>query len=83
MKLLLWAVIAALIVAWIMREKKTSGTMRDARQDAARATRSLGEPQQMVQCAECGLYLPASEAIAGPSGKVFCGEEHRLQHAAR
>lgn len=81
MKFLLWAVIIALVVMWIMREKKTSGAVHGTRQDTG--CEALPDPQPMIQCAECGLHLPASEALAGPHGKVFCSEEHRLRHAGR
>jgi uncharacterized protein len=34
--------------------------------------------EQMVQCAQCGIHFPKSEAIqARGSGKVFCCTEHR------
>ena len=81
MKFLVWGVIIALVVMWIIREKKTSGAVHDARQGTGRE--ALPEPQPMIQCAECGLHLPASEALAGPRGTVFCSEEHRLRHAGR
>ena len=81
MKFLLWAVIIGLVVIWIIREKKVSSAVHDARQGNGRE--GLLEPQQMMQCAECGLHLPASEALAGPRGTVFCSEEHRLRYAGR
>ena len=31
--------------------------------------------EQMVSCAKCGVYVPASEAIFR-TGKVYCCEEH-------
>jgi uncharacterized protein len=31
----------------------------------------------MVRCAHCGLHLPATEAIAGPGGAVYCSTAHR------
>jgi uncharacterized protein len=30
----------------------------------------------MVACAQCGVHLPASDALPGRGG-VFCGEDHR------
>jgi uncharacterized protein len=33
-------------------------------------------PEQMVNCAHCGLYLPQSEAIR-EGDKFFCCTEHR------
>lgn len=38
--------------------------------------------EQMVQCAQCGIHFPKSEAIqARGTGKVFCCTEHRELHA--
>ncbi len=31
---------------------------------------------QMVECAHCGLHLPAGDAVAAGS-RVFCSEAHR------
>jgi uncharacterized protein len=37
--------------------------------------------EQMVQCAQCGIHFPKSEAIqARGTGKVFCCIEHRELH---
>lgn len=34
-------------------------------------------PQAMVECAHCGLHLPAAEAVLeGPH--VYCSDAHRL-----
>ncbi|RXZ36401.1 hypothetical protein D9O50_07690 [Oxalobacteraceae bacterium CAVE-383] len=38
--------------------------------------------EQMVQCAQCGIHFPKSEAIqARGTGRVFCCTEHRELHA--
>jgi uncharacterized protein len=34
--------------------------------------------EQMVACARCGVYVPASEAVFR-TGKVYCCEEHSIQ----
>jgi uncharacterized protein len=34
-------------------------------------------PQVMVECAHCGLHLPASDAVLEGS-HVFCSDKHRL-----
>jgi uncharacterized protein len=37
--------------------------------------------EHMVQCAQCGIHFPKSEAIrARGTGKVFCCVEHRELH---
>jgi uncharacterized protein len=36
----------------------------------------------MLQCAHCGTYVPASEAVRNPAGAVFCSDAHRLLHSS-
>ncbi|MEO6280205.1 PP0621 family protein [Roseateles sp.] len=40
------------------------------------------KPQAMLRCAECGMHLPADEALPGKGG-VFCSSAHRSSHEAR
>jgi len=81
-------VLAVLWVAiWLWRKNRRE-EMRDAmRERAAKAQQqqqrtAAGTPQAMVRCAHCGLHLPATEAIADPSGAVYCSTAHR-EAAAR
>ena len=83
MKLLVWLVIIAAVVMWFVRAKKAL-----FRSDAAQAKRSSQKAsgrgaETMLQCAQCGVHFPASEAVGGANGAVFCSEQHRFQHAAR
>jgi uncharacterized protein len=39
-------------------------------------------PQSMLRCAECGIHLPADEALPGKGG-VFCSAAHRAGFEAR
>jgi len=39
-------------------------------------------PKEMLRCAECGMHMPADEALPGRGG-VFCGAEHRNRFEAR
>jgi uncharacterized protein len=34
-------------------------------------------PQDMVRCTVCALHLPRPDAVAGASGRYYCGAEHR------
>ena len=73
MKLLLWAVIAFVLVMWVLRVKKpTNSSQHDGS--------NRESPEAMLKCAHCGMYIPASEALVAKPGIVFCCEEHRLQH---
>jgi uncharacterized protein len=80
MKFLLWVLIGVAIVMWLMHGRKAAG--RAASPDRAASHTGAGS-EAMLLCAHCNVHFPASEAIAGMSGKVFCCEEHRLRHAAR
>ena len=40
---------------------------------------ATGQPQDMVCCPVCSVHLPRGEAIAGPDGRLFCSQEHRLR----
>jgi len=39
-------------------------------------------PQPMLACAQCGVHLPASEALPGRGGS-FCSAAHRAAFEAR
>ena len=73
--LILLAVV--LLVVWWLR----SGTRRRSQDGAPTSTtqRPGRGPQAIVACAQCGLHLPAHEALPGRGG-VFCGEPHRAQY---
>ena len=34
------------------------------------------DPERMVNCAQCGLYLPVSEALEAQD-RYYCSEQHR------
>jgi uncharacterized protein len=79
MKLLLWLVVGLVIVAWLMRGKKSLKSPESTRQpEVAAVSESKAEP--MVQCAHCGIHLPVSESLVDPKGTAFCCEEHRHLH---
>ena len=40
------------------------------------------QPTAMLRCAECGMHLPADEALPGKGG-VFCSGAHRASFEAR
>lgn len=77
MKLLIWLVIAFLVLAWVMRSKKAPGQADSGQRKPAPERNS--QPEAILQCARCGLHVPASEAVTHAPGIVFCSEEHRRQ----
>jgi uncharacterized protein len=74
MKYLVWGAIIALVILWLMRPKAL-------RSSGGKASPAAGAPEAMLQCAECHTYFPASEALAGADGAVFCCDQHRRLHA--
>jgi uncharacterized protein len=63
-------VLAVVVLLWLLR-----GTFGRARPTGPRPGKATG-PQSMLACAQCGVHLPANEALPGRGG-VFCGDAHR------
>jgi len=91
-KFLLWVGIA--LAAWVFWRFVLVGRQRmrdDAERDAAAGAGGDGRPRQdagripapeaMMQCAVCGVHLPASEARFA-RGHAYCSDAHRDQAAA-
>lgn len=83
MKILIWLVIAAAVVVWIQRAKKSLTTMSGENgPGGAQGGRgpfrrqAKAQPETMVQCAHCNIHFPVSEAVTNSAGLVFCSEEH-------
>ena len=79
-RLLLWVVLG--FVAWMLLRPKRGPAPPDAarRPHAARAPAARAEA--MVDCAACGLHLPASEAIRD-GARLYCCTAHRDQGPRR
>ena len=83
MRILIWLVIAAAVVVWLQRAKK-SLTAMSGKDPGAGAPGRRGpfrrqpkaQPESMVPCAHCNIHFPASEAVTNAAGLVFCSEEH-------
>lgn len=65
-------VLAILALVWLIRGARR----RDV--PPAAPHREAGV-QPMVACRQCGVHLPAHEALPGRGG-VFCGEAHRADY---
>ena len=60
--------VAVIVLLWLLR-----GTFnRRVKPSAAKPK----NPLPMLACAQCGVHLPANEALPGRGG-VFCGDAHR------
>lgn len=67
--LLILAVV--LLLVWLWRSGR--GDKDEDRQDAPA---SEDQPQEMVQCAHCGVHLPRNDAVPGRLA-LYCSPEHR------
>ena len=63
-------VLAAALVLYLLWR----GLRRDA--GARKDPRTGSDGERMVDCGQCGVHLPLSEAIRS-QGRYFCSEEHR------
>lgn len=70
--LLVFAVIW--IGVWFWRQGRRAD-IRERKPPAASPTHKLGQPQEMVACARCGLHLPATDAVRGHDGN-YCSAAH-------
>lgn len=73
--LLLLLLLAALF--FVLGAKRARPREPESRKPAQRVP-----PRAMLRCAECGMHLPADEALPGQGG-VFCSAEHRASFEAR
>jgi uncharacterized protein len=72
-RILFWFLIAALV--WWLLKSRTRPPAPPG--PGPRAPGSEGEAEAMVDCARCGLHMPASEALRDAQGRAYCCAEHR------
>ena len=78
MKYLILALLFYFAWRWYTSSKKLDTDQSSP--DAAQSAKATNGAETMVRCARCGVHLPASEALIGSGGAVFCSEEHRSYH---
>ncbi|WP_200260736.1 PP0621 family protein [Halorhodospira neutriphila] len=73
------------LLAWYAQQQAAPDRREGPREqpDAQeRAPRRRGEdaaPEEMVECAHCGVFLARREALRGRGGRLYCSDEHRRQ----
>ena len=81
MRLLLLLIAGFIVVMWYLQMVKSRRQKGRAAPPADAATRPLASAEPMLQCAQCGVHIPASEAVPGADGQLsYCSNEHRLRH---
>jgi len=64
-----------------MLTARLRGSRRDGDDPKPPRRPAAGKPQEMVECAHCGVHLPAADALAEGS-RLYCSEAHRRLGAA-
>ena len=77
MKYLIWLLILGGFWWWWRHQQRTRVKRPPPPPQSAQAQ----APQEMGNCAACGLHLPRQDAVSGRLG-VYCSEEHRARHEA-
>ena len=85
-RLLFWIALIILVVMAV-RSKLRAAALRAAQSQggegaaAGRAAARVEESERMTNCAQCGIYFPASEAVH-EGGLDYCSQAHARLHAA-
>jgi uncharacterized protein len=66
-------VIAVLVFFWLLRR-----ALAARKPKAPPGPRAEAKAPELVACAQCGVHLPRSEALAGPDGaaRYYCTADH-------
>jgi uncharacterized protein len=75
MKYLLVLIVIA-IGLWMLNKRLRGGSLPKP-PTPGRGARKPEAPAAMLECAHCGLHLPAADAVRDGE-HVYCGEAHRL-----
>ena len=69
-------VVALLAVAfWFWRNNRQNAKLRQKKSTPAKVDATHLAPQPMLQCAACGVHLPATDAVVGQRGS-YCSSSH-------
>lgn len=64
--------LVVLVIAWRWRAWREAAQLEKKNSNTGSSVST-----EMVQCRQCGLHLPANEAVAGKLGR-YCSHAHRL-----
>jgi len=77
MKLVVWLIFIVLVILAIRKKAKPLNTAMP--EEVRSAPQSSVEAENMVNCAHCHVYLPASEAVHR-GANVYCSTAHADLH---
>lgn len=73
-------VVAVVAVAfWLWRNNRQNAKVQQKKPTSTPSNvTDIASPQPMLQCAACGVHLPASDAVVGKRGS-YCTSAHLSQ----
>jgi len=75
LKYLLWAVVIYLVWRWFNASQRNKA--EGSASPSSMSQTKHPDTEAMVKCAQCGVYLPISEALPGSGNQFFCSDSHR------
>jgi uncharacterized protein len=76
LRLLIWLALG--FFAWrLLRPRKAAPRPAQPAPPAPAAAPAPARLEAMLDCAHCGLHLPASEALRDEAARAYCCGEHR------
>ena len=75
-RLLMWLVLA-LLAWWLLRPRRKARPAPPPPGPATAAPAAPASVETMVDCARCGVHLPASEALRDAQSRTYCCSAHR------
>jgi uncharacterized protein len=74
--LLVLAIVA--VAFWVWRNNRQNTKAESKKTPAPSSKSTAVQPQPMLQCAACGVHLPAADALVGRKGS-YCSAAHQKQ----
>ncbi len=72
----LLVVIVVAVAFWFWRTNRQNAKAQQKKSAPAKSSAAnAGPPQPMLQCAACGVHLPATDAVVGKRGS-YCTAAH-------
>ena len=76
-----WLLVLLIVLGgvWWLRQTGRGGRFPASSHRKPDAPSTEGSTRPMTQCLQCGLHLPAEDAVRGQQGD-YCSPAHRQQH---
>lgn len=73
----------ALAILWLFYSPAVRGLRKGGTPPEPKKPAKAVKAEAMVQCAQCGVHLPGTEALTDAQGHTYCSAAHRQAGPAR